>query len=878
MKRKSRLFSLLSVALLIHAYLYAQKPNIDTNIFFKWPLHDNPMICPSGKYVAYKILNEPVGKCTVVLNSRLPGWKRSFICKSDNTDIFFDDSKAIFAIAKDTILVVTLGKDVQYFSGYSSYKASYKNNNLYSFLEGTNLLVVFNRKKITFKNVLDYNYTYDKNSILLQLSDSINSDESKLVKIDLLTLQETTIWQGKNLGSLIFNSTFDKIAFLGNDSILNFIVVNLKDNSKFSVTERTTDTLTIKRIIAFTKNNKNVIVSLGNNKLKKYSPSDINLKVWSYNDQKIQPDQIRDLTGKEYLGAVSTLSKRLIRLEYEREDWNVFKSPSEWGDKWLISQSEGDCSPREWWNPACDKKWLLVDIDNANKKQIPLLYHKNYNCLLSPNEEYIIYYDNEKSSYFCYYTLSDSLVEITRKALYSTFSTSKIDTSKYLPSGQRGIAGWDIDKHSVYIYDSNDIWKFDLTGKNLPLNLTNGFGRKNNLIFSFIEDFREKEGSIEEDLVITALNIQTKENGFYKLAIKQSIKDPIKLSMGAYIYYLPFYPVSRYTGMIPIKASSSNIYIVRRESSNQFPNYYTTSDFKSFNALSDLRPELNYNWVTSELHSWTLPDGKPIQGVLIKPENFDSTKKYPIIFQLYEKLSNSLNAYIEPSPICGGCTINPVYFASNGYLIFKPDIYYKPNESGKSALTSILSVVNYLSQFSWVDTTRMGIQGCSFGGYETNYIITHSQLFKAACTASGVSELISYYSGEFENTYTSFNYGQYRMTKDIWTDTNAFIESSPLFKVQNISTPLLLFHTTKDDAVDFTQGAQLYLVMRRLKKKVWLLEYGNGNHGVFKPAESMDFGLRMFQFFNHYLLKNTLPRWMKNGIRAENASTEKGFD
>ncbi len=137
-----------------------------------------------------------------------------------------------------------------------------------------------------------------------------------------------------------------------------------------------------------------------------------------------------------------------------------------------------------------------------------------------------------------------------------------------------------------------------------------------------------------------------------------------------------------------------------------------------------------YNWVTASLLNWLTYNGEATSGILYKPENFDSTKKYPVIFLIYERVSNGLNKFILPE-LCTG-SINIPYFASRGYLVFCPDIHYKLGETGNSIYNYVVSGAEMLSKLRWVAGTKMGIQGHSFGGYEVNYLITKTSIFKSS--------------------------------------------------------------------------------------------------------------------------------------------------
>ncbi|HMC87082.1 MAG TPA: prolyl oligopeptidase family serine peptidase, partial [Chitinophagaceae bacterium] len=261
-------------------------------------------------------------------------------------------------------------------------------------------------------------------------------------------------------------------------------------------------------------------------------------------------------------------------------------------------------------------------------------------------------------------------------------------------------------------------------------------------------------------------------------------------------------------------------------------------------------------------------------------ENFDPGKKYPIIFYYYERLSDRLNTCLQPGLSVG--QLNILWYVSNGYLVFTPDIYYKIGEMGESALNYVESAARHLAKMLWVDSSRMGLQGLSYGGMETNYIVTHSHLFAAACSASGVADFISEYGvlDQFGRSLQSyFEIGQLRMGATLWQRPDLYIKNSAVFKADAMTTPLLLMHTAHDGLFAVANIKEFFIALRRLRKPVWMLLYcGDGdNHGV-TGSSSVDFTIRMQQFFDHYLKGAPMPRWMVEGIPASRKGIDDGLE
>jgi dienelactone hydrolase len=320
---------------------------------------------------------------------------------------------------------------------------------------------------------------------------------------------------------------------------------------------------------------------------------------------------------------------------------------------------------------------------------------------------------------------------------------------------------------------------------------------------------------------------------------------------GPYLYYYPKYPLDQYK---PVKARDTTLYLVQRMSDRESPNLFTTSDFKSFRRITDFSPEKSYNWMQASSIK---------NGILYKPENFDPTKKYPLIFHYYEISSDQLYLFRKPTLSYGALDI--AWYVSNGYLVFIPDIKRPKGHPGKGAL-SVIHAAKYFRKLPWVG--KMGLQGHSFGGYITNYLITHSNLFAAAQESAGPVDFISGYGAVKKHTGNVMQYlyerGQNNMGATPWQRQDLYLKNSPILRADKITTPLLILHNEEDNAVPAEQGIALFTALRRLQKPAWLLQYDGEGHMLINEQHKLDFSRRQQQFFDHYLKGKPVPDWMKN--------------
>jgi dipeptidyl aminopeptidase/acylaminoacyl peptidase len=434
--------------------------------------------------------------------------------------------------------------------------------------------------------------------------------------------------------------------------------------------------------------------------------------------------------------------------------------------------------------------------------------------------------------------------------------------------GSFGNAGWLENDEAVLIYDRYDIWQVDPDGAKAPVNITNGFGKKNKTVLRYVRTDPEarfiKQG---QSILLEGFNRTSKYDGAFTLKLGETA-DPVKLDAGPYAQ------------MFPIKAKEADAYIVIRMTPNE-SNLFTTNDWKSFTRLSAVNPQQkDYNWFTSELVKWKMFDGKEAEGLLFKPENFDPKKKYPVIFYFYEKDADGLYNYRAPAP--SASTVNIPYFVSNGYLVFDPNIYYKNGEPGESAYNSIVSAAKHLSKMPWVDSTKMAIQGQSWGGYQVAYLVTRTKMFAAAGAGAPVANMTSAYGGirwgSGLNRQFQYERSQSRIGYTLWEKPELYIKNSPLFKADKVATPLLLMHNDADGAVPWYQGIEYFTALRRLGKKVWMLQYNGEDHNLVERRNRKDLSIRLAQFFDHYLKGAPAAKWIADGVPATVKGVEWGTE
>jgi dipeptidyl aminopeptidase/acylaminoacyl peptidase len=204
--------------------------------------------------------------------------------------------------------------------------------------------------------------------------------------------------------------------------------------------------------------------------------------------------------------------------------------------------------------------------------------------------------------------------------------------------------------------------------------------------------------------------------------------------------------------------------------------------------------------------------------------------------------------------------------------VFVPDIWYEKGYPGQGAYDYILSGTRAMVQKGFVDSTKIGLQGQSWGGYQIAYLITKTNLYAAAWAGAPVVNMTSAYGGIRwgPGVVRQFQYEkqQSRIGANLWERPDLYIKNSPLFSLPKVTTPLVIMSNDADDAVPWYQGIEYFTAMRRLNKKVWLLNYNNEAHNLVERKNRKDIQIREQQFFDHYLKGEPMPTWMSTGVPA----------
>jgi dipeptidyl aminopeptidase/acylaminoacyl peptidase len=415
--------------------------------------------------------------------------------------------------------------------------------------------------------------------------------------------------------------------------------------------------------------------------------------------------------------------------------------------------------------------------------------------------------------------------------------------------------GWSSDGQHVLLSDAWDVWQVP-TGSGTAVNLT-GNGRKDAIRYGrrFVLDPDEKGIDLAVAQYFDVQGERTKKGGIARVTASKPGAEILGWGDVAYARLM--------------KAERADRFAWTRESATTFPDLHVTdASFATPVKLTDGQAQLtSVTWMTgARLVDYTSAKGDKLQAALYLPANYEPGKRYPTIVYIYEKLSDQLNRFA--SPTANG--FNRSFYTSNGYAVLMPDITYTLNDPGMSAVWCVLPALQAAIATGVVDATRVGLQGHSWGGYQTSFLVTQTNAFKAAVAGAPLTNMVSMYSLVYKNTgganMAIFESSQGRFRGGYWDNWEAYARNSPVMHATKVTTPLVILHNDKDGAVDFTQGVEYYNTLRRLQKPVVMLQYKGENHGLAKPENRKDYSVRMREFFDHYLMGKPAPDWWTEGV------------
>jgi dipeptidyl aminopeptidase/acylaminoacyl peptidase len=450
---------------------------------------------------------------------------------------------------------------------------------------------------------------------------------------------------------------------------------------------------------------------------------------------------------------------------------------------------------------------------------------------------------------------SQDVVSGARTNLTSKVQATFTDPDDDYPNDMKppvGFEGWAKNDGAVLVADEFDLWSLNPDGSG-GRRLTNGAPDK--LAYRYARTSRRDEDGIDlaGTVYMNVFGKRTKQSGY------------ARLRAGAFErLFLEDAITSRLA-----RADSADTFSFTRERYDDSPDWFVGSaGLKNARQVSTTNPfQKDFAWGRTELVNYRTVANLDLQGVLIYPANYDASKKYPMIVYPYEMLSQTLHQYLVPTE---RSYYDPTVWSQNGYFVLRPDIVFRGRDPGISVLEALQPAVRAVTSRGLVDSTKVGLVGHSWGGYEAAFVPTRTNMFAASVAGAAITNFLSFAGAihwtpgiaEFDHWET----GQARMDVPFWEDMEAYLRNSPAAKVNELKTPMLMEVGDADGTVDWHQGIEFYNFARRAGRDDFvMLVYPGEDHGLRKKENQIDYHRRINQWFGHWLKGEPAPNWMSNG-------------
>ena len=596
-----------------------------------------------------------------------------------------------------------------------------------------------------------------------------------------------------------------------------------------------------------------------------FSEDEVTVDVWHWRDAHIQPMQLANLEEerkRSYL-AVAHLNEGARVVTLGSPSMPEVELDEDGEGPFALATSDLPYRRMLSWDPNLYRDAWCVDVATGQATQILRGVRGRFD--LSPGGRWVSWWGPEQRAWMCLPLTNTKAREV--RALTAELPQAFYDEDSDTPTFPRpyGAAGWLSDDAGFIVYDRYDLWRLDPHGKQVATCVTEGLGRERETRLRLLDLDSEHEAIDEsEPLLLSAFDRSSKDGGFWRDSWRGGAAEQLWMDAASY-------------GR-PMRAEEAERLVYTRESFRDFPDLWSAEWKSDPGRLTTPRivsganesEQTQFHWGTAELTHWTSTDGRDLEGIVYKPDAFDPERSYPLIVYFYER--NADNLHRHHAPIVSRSTIRISYYTSRGYVVFVPDIRYERGHPGRSAEQCVLSGVLHMIDQGWINKNAIGVQGHSWGGYQIAWLVTQTDLFRAAVAGAPVSNMTSAYGGVRWGTGMSrmFQYErtQSRIGGTLWDETQRYLDNSPLFFADQVATPLLMLHNDQDGAVPWYQGIEFFLALRRLDKPSWLLNYNGEEHGIKKHANRRDYATRMSQFFDHYLRGAPAPRWLSDGVPA----------
>ncbi|MAM85174.1 MAG: hypothetical protein CL489_03525 [Acidobacteria bacterium] len=270
--------------------------------------------------------------------------------------------------------------------------------------------------------------------------------------------------------------------------------------------------------------------------------------------------------------------------------------------------------------------------------------------------------------------------------------------------------------------------------------------------------------------------------------------------------------------------------------------------------LTSLNAELLAERAVAEVEAFTFSsfDRRPIEAFLTKPVDLNPASRHPLVVVIHGgphgQQGAAFNAKAQVYAGHGWATLMVNYRGSTGYGQELTDAIFK-DQNGGEAKDVLAGVDAALDRYRWLDADRLAIEGGSYGGQLTNWIITQTDRFKAAIPRSSISNLVSFNYMAYYHDYLAVEFGAYPHEEDI---VDLLWERSPIRYARNVTTPTMLVHGENDNDVPIAEAEQFYIALRDVGVDAVMVRYPREGHGIRETAHQVDLLERSITWYERY--------------------------
>lgn len=832
-----------------------QKRMLTADDYSQWSILSADKISNKGNWVSYRLHYEYYKKDTLVLQKTSGGQKHFY---SDAKQGKFNGERDFGCIAKDTLYLHNLKTgSVDMIPKIKAFDFS-ADHNFTAIITKTadqrNKLEIRDKKGTTIfriDNITSYFFDPEQKGITYcTLENTTSKVELILFKKDLLkrilitdknTSLKKLLWRADGI-SFIQRKDEESKLFYYNIIQDKLYVLDPKKTEGFPEGMTISDGFLSNTI--HSKDGAKVMVWLKENSNLTRPIDPKMVQIWNSKDKLLFDNrkQYGDIKMNDKMAYWDVPQNKLLQIT-DRDLPNGFLS-ADYNYAFIYNPIDYEPQSRQ----HCPYDLYAVNLHNGKRNLIIEKYTMEEKPSGSPDGGYLCY--AKDGNWWIYDILKNSHTNITKAISVSFFSEDNNRPSENKPYG---LGGW-TDDGQIIIYDKYDLWKISLNGKTRQ-RLTRGreiqksFRIKlfnDDLVYSPIES-KKHTLDLKNGFLLESMDKEAPASGLSFWSLKTGVRDivwedkkinQIKKATDKYIY----------------------IYISQDFESSPALMLY---DGKSEKIVQSNSQQKNFYWSSNKKIEYDV-DGIKTKGILYFPADFKEKEKYPLVVRIYERQFGYRNDYINPSMITGD-GFNIHNYTSNGYFVLLPDINYEFGNLKKSVTNSVLAGVDAAISLGNIEPAKIGLIGHSFGGYETDLILTQTNRFAAAVSGAPWTDLVSayLYVGPMFRRPDFFRAEdhQLRIGKSLYEDMQSYLKNSPVLLASGVNTPLLGWAGAEDRHVNTLHSMEFYLALRRLNKEHTLLIYPEEEHQLEQKENAIDLNVRIMQWFNHYLKNEKEHDW-----------------